>query len=109
MEIKPRELGALVLAVAVGGFGGSYSQTRMFPPRPDPFTGADAGRLHEAILADVELRFARLAFDVVDGMPPQVVRDRLISVEDWIRSQDASWHPPSTRWSDPRAWLEPID
>lgn len=105
-----RSIGVLGALIVLASGTGSYVQNALNPPRPDPFTGAEARALrdelrdelqrHEALLRrEFTLDYQRDLLIVQSRMPPQPTRSRVSAIEQWIQSQDEEWQPPTTRWA----------
>lgn len=103
---------ALVLVLGGGGagLGGSVVQRQLFPPRPDPQTGAAAKSEHAAILREMRSEIEALAremrqdiretaYDLRTTRPPQPTRLRIGALESGMRDlyekHGEEWQPPA--------------
>lgn len=108
-ETPPKELLAWVLVIATGAGAGSFGQSVLNPPRPNPFTSLEARGMEERLIIhfdqrlDLEIHALRLEvkeslIKLRTEMPPGATRDRVEALERWAREQDAEYRPPTTKW-----------
>ena len=100
----------IILTAGIGGGSGSFINSKINPPRPDPFYGSQAEDLAKSmkvfVVAAIELQeretlitLREVELSIRNDMPPEHTKQRIRSIENYL-AKNGKYEPPSYKWHD---------